>query len=72
MTEQLKPCQFCGGEAAAILDDWVNGRPVPEDEQVFWVGCADNVDCEGPGNEGPYRDRDAIIAAWNRRTEVPE
>lgn len=61
MTEQLKPCPFCGGEAGTITDatrilgSWnlVHRCPVL----------------------GPIRvergTRDLVVATWNRRAEVP-
>lgn len=58
MTEQLKPCPFC------------NGRNL---ETVFPANAATCgvIACRTCGAEGPDAGPGEIIAAWNRRAEVP-
>ncbi len=52
MTDELKPCPFCGGEA--LIDGDLLG--------ASWVICRE---C---GASGAQEDSDAeAIAAWNRR-----
>lgn len=51
MTE-LKPCPFCGGEAAVILDDRT------------WIEC---MDCPQKAGVGPFDTDAQAIAAWNTR-----
>ena len=53
MTEQLKPCPFCGGEA-----EFIGGLPKS--------GC-DRVECTKCWAEVYGDDRDEAIAAWNTR-----
>ena len=63
MTDNLKPCPFCGGEAKTRLDD------------RWWVHCG-NCTCEigfeGMDENGYYgrfdTEADAIVA-WNTRAE---
>lgn len=63
MSEELKPCPFCGGKA--IYYDL--GSP---DEFVDWgvkcIECCITVIC--PGEEpGCIATKDEAIKAWNRR-----
>lgn len=70
MSEELKPCPFCGGKAQ-ILKRAVKLQGDP------WYGTKVErvVECDDCGcalfnqqfHEGFYDD-DAAIAAWNRRT----
>jgi hypothetical protein len=62
MTEQLKPCPFCGGTAHVYTSQ----------HHIFLdsIGCA-NEGC-GMQPSTDYLPGPMAIAAWNRRTEVPE
>lgn len=56
MSEELKPCPFCGGKAqkAPIAAEWWT---------TYWgVQCA-NCGCESPG----YIDYNKAVEVWNRR-----
>lgn len=63
MTEKLKPCPFCGGEASVKYAALVSGFPCG-----YWVGC-DNGDCHENIECSTYAfDTEAeAIEAWNRR-----
>jgi Lar family restriction alleviation protein len=55
MTEELKPCPFCGGSNVSTYE-------VKGSYSTLCVGC---------GGEGPEEDSEAeAIAAWNRRSPV--
>jgi len=59
MSEKLKPCPFCGGEA----ETQVNGLA----QSPFWEVVCDACDFCGPSG---YSEAEAIIA-WNRRIPSP-
>ena len=61
MTEKLKPCPFCGGEA--IMYEY----PLNDDRTInlFAVGC-NNENC-GVLPESPYYIKENAIEAWNTR-----
>ena len=54
-TNNLKPCPFCGGEAAV--------EPEGITPCGYWVKCSE---C-GIEQSEPYEFSDDAIAAWNRR-----
>lgn len=55
MTEELKPCPFCGSDDVEALD--MEGK--------HYVAC---YDC---ALEGPFHDsRAEAVAAWNRRAAI--
>ena len=66
MTDELKPCPFCGGKPQPRLDDCINGKMV--ENPMFYIAC-ENLGCGvWPEAEGRYETQyDAIVAAWNRR-----
>jgi len=55
MSDELKPCPFCGGEGVEVLDHRERGRP-----------CS--VEClECNASTGPQLTDGDAVAAWNRR-----
>ena len=56
MSDDLKPCPFCGGEA-----EWKSGGP-----GCAWVSCKK---CPAETGDGSIP---RIIAAWNRRADTAE
>lgn len=71
MSEQLKPCPFCGGPAR-LFQKYRDPKP------YNWRVCCDN-DTPDRGSlcwmENPYADFDSVeeaIAAWNRRAPVTD
>lgn len=62
MSDELKPCPFCGGEAHIDGTTW---RP-SDGEEVAWVVCKL---CNAYGPTFPVKE---AIAAWNRRTPPAE
>lgn len=60
MTENLKPCPFCGNEARARAQHWDDGS------HVWWVECA------ACGAEGMRcDDGQHALDAWNTRVQIP-
>lgn len=74
MSEKLKPCPFCGGEAEIKYSEWVDSNDPPDTHHVWSVGCAKRTTrsdfCLGRlcQNRG-FKDRAEAIAAWNTRAE---
>ena len=73
MSEKLKPCPFCG--SPALLSAYPHDRP-----EMFYVACY-SPDCYCTMGEfydrdampdHPFREKDAAIAAWNRRAASEE
>ena len=57
MSEQLKPCPFCGGKAFIVMG--CNGK------EIFYIRCHD---CEATGEKFNNNDpRGQAILAWNNR-----
>ena len=79
MSEELKACPFCGGEANGdghtrysrpLLDTrWEDGSEITEAFFVNCIKCA--ISNDRPGLVGGYQTRAEAIAAWNRRTPDP-
>lgn len=66
MSEKLKPCPFCGGDAE--LNYGPSFEPGVADKTIAAVMC-DTAFC--PGEISPYRDTARAITAWNTRKEQP-
>lgn len=69
MSEELKPCPFCGGGAHFIKVKHVVG--------VWYTVCCDDAECFGHEQSRLYTLRRSAAEAWNRRAErtcriVPE
>ena len=58
MSEKLKPCPFCGGEAK-----------VYEIDGVFYAGCFCCKTVPVIAQTCPMTEREEAIAAWNTRAE---
>lgn len=59
MSEELKPCQFCGRKP--IIERWASGGT------LYMVKC-NNPDCPVPVvSYLTGRNLDAVIKKWNRR-----
>lgn len=58
MTE-LKPCPFCGGEAAVIKHTFIGYG-----EDYYQPVC---LDCNASKADYRYRTKEAAINAWNKR-----
>lgn len=58
MSEELKPCPFCGGEAIVKGSDKM---------LIWWVDCKTSQ-CHASDNADTLS-REAAIAAWNRRPQ---
>ena len=76
MSEQLKPCPFCGGEASHNGGGgssygrfwWIVGCKTCD----IWVSDPEIWDKKNPGMLDPAYPAKWCIAAWNRRTPSPE
>lgn len=64
MTEELKPCPFCGGEAQRDSNNAHNGDRM-DDWEWFAVYCP-NCGC---AHTPPFKTTYEAIAAWNRRAQ---
>lgn len=62
MSEELKPCPFCGGEARVVF-----GSATTKDghHTVFTVFCDE---CNAQGSSS-YESLEEAVAVWNVRTE---
>ncbi len=64
--ERLKPCPFCG-EDAAIWYFPQHDRPLLK--EAYYVGCTnDNCGCEIE-KPGAFKSLDEAVEAWNRRVK---
>ena len=65
MTEQLKPCPFCGGENVKVFGPvgWNREYGISHSCRLFYNGAQELA-------QG-FRSAQDAIAAWNRRAEVP-
>ena len=76
MSNELKPCPFCGSESAPHVTDCIETMVCHniaecEDETLFWVTCS--VLRGGCGAEAGYvRNKADAIAAWNARAAVTD
>lgn len=61
MVVELKPCPFCGGEAAVRYE-------VPYRSENKSLPCIACSNCKGV--MGYFRDKAEAIEAWNRRKEA--
>lgn len=61
MSEELKPCPFCGSNAYI-------GRNGDDDETFGWASC-DECEADGP-HLGFGATPDSIAKAWNIRADV--
>ena len=67
VTEQLKPCPFCGGDDVRLQQNGYTKLPDGSRKPTWWeVACMD-CDFVGPGD-----DREKVIEHWNRRAEEPQ
>ena len=60
MSEELKPCPFCGGEADLINNDYVYEK--------WFAGCH-NGKCPVQPETYIHGTKDEAINAWNRRAK---
>lgn len=61
MSEKLKPCPFCGGEAVIHSAYGSNTNAV-----LYYPRCKDET-CLGHNVWQNYRTKQSAIKAWNRR-----
>lgn len=61
MSEELKPCPFCGGEAHFMKVKHVIG--------IWYAVCCDDEECLGHEQSRLYTLRRLAADAWNRRAE---
>lgn len=79
MSEELKPCPFCGGEAAFIVKEHKSSH--------YSIGCIFKIECLDCGLKLPQmfdlefsltkhgeinpitNERDKAVAIWNNRTD---
>ena len=62
MTEKLKPCPFCGGDAKVLPGSGIFN------DQMLWVAIC--VECKAKSRD--FWTQDEAIAAWNRRADEKE
>ena len=69
MTEELKPCPFCGGEGIVdIREYWPDCKRYPE--TTYGSGCStNNCRCELSSDEYYWESEAEAITAWNTRAE---
>ena len=61
MTDRLKPCPFCGGEARYIDAT----TAIPYDREIYFVECK-----ECRSNSDMYYSLENAIKAWNTRKPI--
>lgn len=77
MTEELKPCPFCGGKASADghirygkpLKDawWEDGSPITE---AFYTNCMNCGALARSGIVGGFKTKAEAIERWNTRHDT--
>jgi Lar family restriction alleviation protein len=70
MTDELKPCPFCGG--APRLLRLVETYPAVGDKPAGEYDAWFNVTCDNCGIEQGDEYRSSAITAWNRRASLPQ
>ena len=63
MTDKLKPCPFCGGEAGLF-----EVKGIGNDLKGYMVGCMEDL-CEVRPSIQKELDKQGTIEAWNRRAD---
>lgn len=80
MSEELKPCPFCGGEVSVVVLDDEGNIKDKEYERDPYSGLSYAVAHDDPNGECPiatydeplpwlYDSRDGVAHVWNRRAE---
>lgn len=65
----LLPCRFCGAAPHAWLDDYINGRIVPD---PYYIVECENADCSVyPEIRGIWPHVDEVRAMWNVANAIP-
>ena len=64
MTDKLKPCPFCGGEARRIYATQYDDS---RSYSVMCISCRTAIFRPKKGEWDSYRSIDEAIEAWNRR-----
>ncbi|NLU24134.1 MAG: DUF551 domain-containing protein [Clostridiales bacterium] len=64
MSEKLKLCPFCGGEATVCCSDWDSENYSPLPNTRYEVECNECL-----AGSDKYKTRELAIEAWNRRAE---
>lgn len=69
MSEKLKPCPFCGGEAR--LEYTVEEQYRGKYRKQYYVICTSSYpkECAVKPDTSLYYDKNTAIAAWNRRAK---
>lgn len=66
MSDELKPCPFCGcGEINITKHRGAGSRPDHHGDDVYSIGCYDCGACV-PSRYN-LRGRSLLVAAWNKR-----
>jgi len=65
MTDELKSCPFCGGEAEHKMYLWGNHSETGEPIWCYYIFC---IRCDSM-TDNIFRTKQEAIEAWNRRIE---